>query len=124
MPQIITLHILQTQGQRSVSEIAGCTNLSLAATSHLVDRLVKLNLVDRMEDEHDRRQKCISISERGLNLMKKLLRARQQVFAAALGHLRVDTMLQLTGCLAQALAEIRSPPSLDVEGTPTDHEAH
>src|SRR3954468_21600806 len=57
MPQLVTLHMLAHAGGRSVGGIAGCLQLSAAATSHLLERLVQAKLVARTEDPDDRRQK-------------------------------------------------------------------
>src|SRR5687768_4842132 len=55
MAQLVALHFLQHGGPTSVSAIASTLRLSPAATSHLVDRLVKARLVERREDPDDRR---------------------------------------------------------------------
>lgn len=70
MPQMGTLHFLSAEGGHSVSAIAEHLNLSLGATSHLVDRLVQRDLLTRVEDPHDRRQKSVAIAPDGAALVQ------------------------------------------------------
>lgn len=72
MPQLGALHFLRAQGPQSVSSIADHLNLSRTATSHLVDRLVRKSLVQRQEDPSDRRQKRITLSGRGDELIAEV----------------------------------------------------
>ncbi len=57
MPQLVTLLFVRRGGVASISSISQHLNLSLGATSHLVDRLVVAGFVERAEDQNDRRQK-------------------------------------------------------------------
>lgn len=70
MPQMGTLHFLAAEGGQSVSAIADHLDLSLGATSHLVDRLVQRDLLTRIEDPHDRRQKRVAIAPAGAALVQ------------------------------------------------------
>jgi len=69
MPQVAALQYLHAEAPRTVSAIASHLNLSIAATSHLVERLVHKGLVGRAESAHDRRQKQVSLSEEGGRLV-------------------------------------------------------
>ena len=62
------------EGGHSVSAIAEHLNLSLAATSHLVDRLVQRNLLTRAEDLHDRRLKRVDLAADGAALVERINR--------------------------------------------------
>ena len=83
MPQMGTLHFLAAEGGQSVSAIADHLDLSLAAVSHLVERLVQRDLLTRVEDPHDRRQKRVAIGPDGAALVQGI----QQRAAAAFGAL-------------------------------------
>jgi DNA-binding MarR family transcriptional regulator len=87
MPQIVTLNILGSQGAHGVSEMAGRLGLSKAATSHLVDMLVKGGFINRVEDGSDRRRKRISITAKGGRFLERLLKSRNEDFDRALGGL-------------------------------------
>ncbi len=72
LPQLGTLHFLRAEGDQSVSSIAHHVGLSLAATSHLVDRLVGRGLLTRREDPADRRQKRIGLDTDGRALVERI----------------------------------------------------
>src|SRR5688572_25187993 len=54
LPQVATLMRLHRRNIASISEISEYLNLSLAATSQLVERLVAAGYVTRTEDPNDR----------------------------------------------------------------------
>jgi len=100
-PQFRSLLILsQESGPAPIHEVAAKLHLSVAATGRNLDRLVREGLVDRQEDEFDRRIKRISLSALGralitgfhqqrrshvLNFLSGLPAAdRQRLFAALL----------------------------------------
>lgn len=74
MPQMGTLHFLDAEGDRSVSAIAGHLNVSLAATSHLVERLVQPELLPRAEDPFDRRHERGALAPEGAQLVARIQR--------------------------------------------------
>jgi DNA-binding MarR family transcriptional regulator len=69
LPQLGALHLLHAEGAQSVSAVANHLHLSLAATSHLIDRLVRRGLVTRREDPGDRRQKRVDLADEGRALV-------------------------------------------------------
>jgi DNA-binding MarR family transcriptional regulator len=80
MPQMGTLHFLAAEGGQSVSAIADHLNLSLAATSHLVERLVQRDLLTRSEDPHDRRLKRVELAPGGVALVEGIQRQAAAAF--------------------------------------------
>jgi len=72
MPQLGALQLLRAEGAQSVSAVAEHLNLSRTATSHLVERVVRKGLVHREEDPEDRRQKRITLSDRGQELIAEI----------------------------------------------------
>ena len=108
MPQIIALHVLHFRGACSVSQIAHGTGLSPAATSHLVERLVSLGMVDRTEDTDDRRLKRITLNRSGRTLVEKLMRTRTEALARALDWLTPATRAILADALAAIVEEVRA----------------
>lgn len=92
LPQLGTLHFLRAEGAQSVSAIAQHVQLSLAATSHLVDRLVQRGLLTRSEDPSDRRQKRVDLTAEG---------------RAVVGAVQADAMASLDALLAEVPAELR-----------------
>jgi DNA-binding MarR family transcriptional regulator len=76
MPQFSILMQLHFCTQCGLSEISGRFDVSAAAASQLVDKLVQSGLVERSEDPHDRRAKQIQLSTKGRALIEKGLRER------------------------------------------------
>ncbi len=70
-----------------MSGIAEHLNLSLAATSHLVERLVQRGLLSRTEDPSDRRQKSVALSELGVALVERINRQAAAAFDELLAPL-------------------------------------
>jgi DNA-binding MarR family transcriptional regulator len=67
-PQIHALLYIFHAGECQVSDIGNLADASNAAASQLVERLVQQGLVDRREDPEDRRNKQVSLSEKGKSL--------------------------------------------------------
>ena len=92
LPQLGTLHFLRAEGTQSVSAIAHHLQLSLAATSHLVERLVQRDLLARTEDPSDRRQKRVDLTDAGQVLV---------------GGIQAEAMASLDGLLAAVPSDLR-----------------
>lgn len=92
LPQLGTLHYLRAEGTQSVSAIAHHLQLSLAATSHLVERLVQRDLLARTEDPSDRRQKRVDLTDAG---------------RALVGGIQAEAMASLDALLATVPPDLR-----------------
>ena len=110
MPQMVSLHLLRDGGPHSISALAEKLSLSLAATSHLVDRMVQQKLVLRSEDSTDRRQKSVVIAPGGLALLEKLAQARLREADTIMATLPPELRDQLEQVLEQALLRLRQGP--------------
>jgi DNA-binding MarR family transcriptional regulator len=104
--QLIALHSLREDGAHSVSQIAEKARLSRPATSHLVDRLVVMGLVVRVEDERDRRHKQVSLEAKGAALIDRLSHARRSRVAAGIEALSASTRSRLAEVLADIEEEL------------------
>jgi DNA-binding MarR family transcriptional regulator len=107
MPQMVTLCMLKRSGSHDISMIAAKLNLSLAATSHLVDRMVKQALVVRSEDASDRRHKRVVITANGIDLLDRVVQARTREIAQSLAGLPADLRAQLEVVLALVLDHLK-----------------
>jgi DNA-binding MarR family transcriptional regulator len=106
IPQIVTLHVLKCSGPKSVGDIAGCVKLSNAATSHLIERLVRMGMVHREEDAEDRRQKKVTVSPTGDALLGRLMAARRESLCSALRLLRPATRKALGKAMQAVVSDI------------------
>jgi DNA-binding MarR family transcriptional regulator len=110
MAQMVALYILDFKGPQSVSAIASFLNLSPAATSHLVDRLVMAGVVGRTEDQNDRRQKRVAITTEGHNLAARVHQERAREFESALALVPTDLQKQFASVLGRVVEALRQAP--------------
>lgn len=71
MPQFSILMQLHHRGACGVSDISERFDVSNAAASQLVDKLVQAGYLARAEDPKDRRAKLLTLSAKGQKLMAK-----------------------------------------------------
>ena len=74
--QVNTLMRLHFTGQTDISDIGAQLGISNAAASQLVERLVRMGLLERTEDRTDRRIKWLSLTPGGHALAEKLVDTR------------------------------------------------
>jgi DNA-binding MarR family transcriptional regulator len=110
MAQMVALYILDYLGPQSVTAIASFLNLSPAATSHLVDRLVSGGFVGRTEDQEDRRQKRIAITPAGRSLAARVHQERAREFASALALVAPELQRQFARTLGRVVEALRVAP--------------
>jgi DNA-binding MarR family transcriptional regulator len=110
MAQMVALYILDYAGPQSVTAIASFLNLSPAATSHLVDRLVGGGFVGRTEDQVDRRQKRVAITPTGRSLAARVHQERAREFASALALLTPELQKQFARVLGRVVEQLRAAP--------------
>ncbi len=120
MAQMVALYVLDFKGAQSVSTIASFLNLSPAATSHLVDRLVTAGFVERTEDQEDRRQKRIAITSSGRNLAARVHQERAREFESALALVAPELQRQFANALGRVVEALRQAPERSESGSRTD----
>lgn len=104
---ILLNHALAKPGSTPTS-LATAMNLSLPSVSQMLERLVKLELVRRVEDPEDRRRKTIEVTPKAKRFLKELRDVRLEEFSAATARLSTATQQQLVAVLARALSELES----------------
>lgn len=70
--QVAALHIVDREGIVNVNDISTRLNLSMSATSRMIDELVKKDLIERKEDQENRRAKTLSLTPSGKKFMDTL----------------------------------------------------
>ena len=68
---------LHYRGACGVGDLGGEMGVSSAAASQLLDKMVQQGLALRIEDPQDRRNKRISLTEQGAEVVQKAIEARQ-----------------------------------------------
>ncbi|MGA7671428.1 MAG: MarR family transcriptional regulator [Nitrolancea sp.] len=112
MAQLKTLVVLVDEGPCSIGQIASALNVSLPNASHLVDRLVRLDLAQRAEDAADRRRILASATQKGVDVLRNMRSGGQEQIREALS--RVDptdlhALIRGLDALVMTLEEIPAP---------------
>lgn len=76
-PQIHALMYIYHSGGCQVSDLGALTDVSNAAASQMLERLVQHGLVDRRENPKDRRNKLVTLSEKGKGLFHESVMSNQ-----------------------------------------------
>ena len=87
MPQFFLLMHLRHREHCGISDLSEHMEISNAAASQLVDKLVQAKLLVRVEDPNDRRAKQVSLSPDGEELIKKGIAERSRWVEHLAGNL-------------------------------------
>jgi len=79
----------------SVSDVAEFLGVSIAAASRAVDRLVRRGLIDRTTAEEDRRAVHLSLTEKGLDLLRRYDAAASPALERVFADLSSEQMQQV-----------------------------
>jgi DNA-binding MarR family transcriptional regulator len=107
---IAPLIALGLGGPASVSELAGRIGLTTATTSLLVGELSRAGLVQRREDESDRRRTIVSIEESIEEVVRPSVDETLRPLARGLGRMSAAQRAQLMDGLRILTEEIRGSP--------------
>lgn len=97
------LRILRGEGKPlPILEVAGRMIQVVPAITGLIDRLEKQELVERKRCTEDRRVVHVTITARGLKLLKELDQPLNELHRRLIGHLTKNELRQLSGLLEKA----------------------
>jgi DNA-binding MarR family transcriptional regulator len=103
---VVALMTLRDRGSQSISDLSTEIGLSLAATSQLVDKLVKDGLVRRTATEPDRRRKEVALAAKGQTFLDRVESAHSTAAVQVLLRLRPASLRKLTHTFEATLAEL------------------
>ena len=78
MPQFFLLMQVHRHEHCGISDLSDHLEITNAATSQLVEKLVQARLLERAEDPHDRRAKQVSLTLVGEEIIKKAIAERSR----------------------------------------------
>jgi MarR family transcriptional regulator, organic hydroperoxide resistance regulator len=110
MPRMTAIMMLRRSGTASISDISRHLNLSLGATSQVVDKLVEAGFVTRAEDPDDRRQKHVALTERGQQFAAEVRRVRVSELTRRLESLPPPLLEHALAVLSDIQAHLRAAP--------------
>lgn len=87
LPQFFILNFLSRQGKSKMTDLAHFMDVTTAAMTGIVDRLVKSGYLTRVFDPNDRRIIKIRLSAKGSGLVKKVYQHRRNTIMQIFGRI-------------------------------------
>ena len=117
MAQLKTLMMLHTSGPLPIGQIGEMLGVGQPTASHLVDRLVQVQLAARAEDPLDRRRTLAQLSHEGEELAERLRQLRFEPLRRWLAQLDDSTLTTLRQGL-EALERVARAETTPTSETP------
>lgn len=111
MPQFGILMQLHYRGNCGVSDIGDRFDITNAAASQLVDKLVQSGLIQRAEDPNDRRAKLLNLTDKGRDLIRQGIEQRYRWVDQLAGKLSAEEREKVSEALkimTQAAEELET----------------
>ena len=99
MPQFGLLMQMHHKGACGMSEVSERFDITPAAASQLVDKLVQNGFVQRVEDPNDRRAKLLSLTDKGRELIQQGSEERYRWVEELAGKLTAEERAQVSEAL-------------------------
>jgi len=106
-----TLMQLYHVHQCGLTDIANRLGITSAATSQLVDKLVQSQMVERTEDEHDRRVKQLTLTAKGRQWVERGMQARMAWTVTLAETLSADQRAAAIRTMNDLMAAVRTLPA-------------
>lgn len=87
LPQLLIMSFLSIEGESKMTDMAHFMQVSTAAMTGAVDRLVRAGYCVRVDDPDDRRIIKIRLTQKGEDLVKKINQQRRQVIIKIFGKI-------------------------------------
>jgi MarR family transcriptional regulator, organic hydroperoxide resistance regulator len=117
MAQLKTLIVLNDEGPLPVGQVGCRMGVTLPTASYQVDRLVRAGLVERVQDERDRRRTLVHLTEKATELVRSLRQGRAEHLRSWLKQLSEEDI----DALERGLSTLASVASQQ-QGTGPEHE--
>ena len=104
--QAILLNLALVEPGSTPSSLATAMNISLPSVSQMIERLVKVEFVKRIEDSEDRRRRTIKVTAKARKFLAGLKAVRCSEFEAGTATLSPTTRRQLAAVLSKTLNEL------------------
>ena len=113
MPQFSMMMQLHYKGACGMSQVSERFEITPAAASQLVDKLVQSGLIKRDEDPHDRRAKVLNITDKGRELIQRGIEERYRWVDQLAERLTAEERVQVSEALdimTRAAQELEAEP--------------
>jgi MarR family transcriptional regulator, organic hydroperoxide resistance regulator len=98
-PQFIALQFLLEYGDLTLGELSNKIHLAFSTTTDLVDRMERNEIVKRVKDSKDKRVVRIHLLEKGEQIIKEVVKKRQQYLGEVLTNVSEEDIEQLSRVL-------------------------
>ena len=99
MPQFSLMMQLHHKGACGMSTVSEGFDITPAAASQLVDKLVQSGFIQRVEDHHDRRAKLLSLTDKGGEIIEQGMTERYRWVNELAGKLSPEELTQVSEAL-------------------------
>ena len=113
MPQFSLLMQMHHKGACGMSEVSERFEITPAAASQLVDKLVQNGFIQREEDPNDRRAKVLNITDKGRDLIQQGIEERYRWVDELAGKLSAEERAKISEALniiTNAAQELEAEP--------------
>lgn len=97
--QFIALQWVTDRGNLTIGELSKKIGLAFSTTTDLVDRMEKNDLVERVRDDKDRRVVRIQVLDKGINIIKEVVKKRQEYVGTVMESFSVEQMKEINKVL-------------------------
>lgn len=87
LPQFFILNVLKKEDEQRMTDIARLLNVTTAAATGIVDRMVRSGYVTRVYDPQDRRIIRIRLSAKGAEVVQRIISHRRQMIMDTFGKI-------------------------------------
>jgi len=111
MPQFSVMMQLHHRGNCAIGDISERFDITNAAASQLVDKLVQSGFIKREEDPQDRRAKMLNLTDKGRDLIQRGIEERYRWVDELAGKLTAEKRAKVTEALnimTQAAKELEA----------------
>jgi len=98
--------VLWRKNQVNQQEVANTVQKNKASLTPLIDNLVKIDLVTRSEDPGDRRNKIISLTNKGKEYKKKFSPMMNEIYALIKGNMDDEKLKEMTRLLLMVSGKV------------------
>ncbi|MCX7027651.1 MAG: MarR family transcriptional regulator [Spirochaetes bacterium] len=116
MSQASALFNIKRHKENGVTDLGEELHISSAAASQMLDKLVQQGIVSRSENPEDRRSKCLSLTDKGQEILQQITEARQLWIDELARELSPDEMADASRTISWLLSKTKSIAS-EIQGS-------
>lgn len=109
-PQFEALVHLSHSDNLPIGQLSTKLGMSFSSTTDLVDRMERHGLVSRERDEHDRRKVLLTATEKGQQLMNRVLAIHHEHLAATFADVETEDLRAYVASLRDLYERVTKQP--------------